>query len=270
MRAYVTLLSTMSYLPGVLVLHESLKQVDSSYPLWVGISAGIPLHVDADLQKKGLQVVRLPASIKIPVSLSKASGHWRNTFDKLHLFGLVSFNKLVYLDSDMILLANIDALFEKPHMSAVAAGRLIYPDWKRLNSGLMVIEPEHGLPEKIAAMLEPAIRQASAAEIDRLGDQDLINAYYSEWPDAGHLHLDQGYNLFCTHLDDYIGKHGYQLPASNVNASKLIRVVHFVGADKPWMKWAGLKHFLATCRKRAATQWQRKLFWMYSQLLKKI
>ena len=36
------------------------------------------------------------------------NGHWGYTFDKIHLFGLHEFSKLVYVDSDMIVRANMD------------------------------------------------------------------------------------------------------------------------------------------------------------------
>ncbi|MDB5870411.1 MAG: hypothetical protein JWP96_2743 [Polaromonas sp.] len=270
MRAYVTLLSTLNYLPGVIVLYESLKQVNFSYSFWVGISTNIPPHVDSELTNRGMHVIRLPAGMEISGSLKEKSGHWSNTFDKLHLFGLMNFSKLVYLDSDMMVLKNIDELFEKPHMSAVAAGNLVYADWKRLNSGLMVIEPEHQLPEKIAAKLQQAIQEAASAGIERIGDQDLINVYYPDWPDAELLHLDQGYNVFYSHLDNYIENHGYSLPGENDMKEELVRVVHFVGHNKPWMKWSNLKHFYSTLGKRHSTQWERKLFSAYSLFLEKV
>lgn len=270
MRAYVTLLSTMSYLPGVIVLHESLKQVGASYSLWVGVSRTIPHHVDDELKKRGMCVIRLPASIKIPGALKEQSGHWGDTFDKLHLFGLTGFVKLVYLDSDMMVLVNIDELFDKPHMSAVAAGSLVFPAWTRLNSGLMVIEPEHQLPEKIAGTLQQAMKETSSLGNAALGDQDLINAYYPDWPDTKELHLDDGYNLFYSHMDAYIGSHGYQLTSDKCEGSRTIRVVHFVGKNKPWMKWAVFRHFFKTCSKRNATKWQRQIFMIYTLFLKKI
>lgn len=39
---------------------------------------------------------------------------WFNTtFSKLHVFGLTEFDKIVYLDADLLLLSNIDELFDK-------------------------------------------------------------------------------------------------------------------------------------------------------------
>ncbi len=270
MRAYVTLLSTMSYLPGVIVLCESLRRVKAGYPLCVAVSSNIPASADELLRQKNLHIIRLPPGIEIPETLKKKSGHWGNTFDKIYLFGLTEFEKLVYLDSDMMVLTNIDELFDKPHMSAVAAGRTVNPHWDRLNSGLMVIEPAPQLTEKIAATLEKAIFQLQLQGHESIGDQDLINAYYPEWPFSKVLHLDEGYNMFYSNMDICVNQHGYYLPDTSGEQARLVRVVHFVGRHKPWMKWAGFRYFFNTLKRRRATKWERTTFGMYNRLLKSV
>ena len=137
---------------------------------------------------------------------------YKATFDKVHLFGLSEFSKLVYVDADMLVLTNMDELFDKPNMSAVPAGRLIHPDWVRINSGLLVIEPAAGLPDAIFASLPKAMEQAAGSGAANLGDQDLLNAYYLHWSESPELQLDQGYNIFQCYLDEHISKHGYRLP----------------------------------------------------------
>jgi glycogenin glucosyltransferase len=275
MRTYVTLLSTLSYLPGVVGLNHSLRQTGTSYPLLVAVSADMDPSVDARLKEQGMDVLRLPPSLALPRAIKDKSGHWGHTFDKLHLFDLTEFSKLVYLDSDMMILTNIDELFDKPHMSAVAAGRRIHADWTRLNSGLMVIEPEQGLSSRIASMLDQAMEEAAARGVRALGDQDLINAYYPDWPQSSHLHLDDGYNVFFNHADRYIEAHNYQFPGDEMPSAKkpdsgVIRVLHFVGANKPWMPWAPVRHFKETWRNRQSSRWERRAFGMYRQLLAQV
>jgi glycogenin glucosyltransferase len=270
MKAYITLLSTMSYLPGVIVLHDSVKRTNSSYPFWVAISSGIPQEVDDQLKNRGMHVIRLAQPIQIPQTFKENSGHWGNTFDKIHLFGLTDFSKLVYLDSDMIVLKNIDELFEKCHLSAVAAGQLEHPDWTRLNSGLMVIEPEARLPELMVGVMDRAVKEVGALGSDKIGDQDIINAYYPDWPDRKELHLDEGYNLFFSDLDAYIDRHDYQMPGLQTNNSKDVHIVHFVGPQKPWMKWANARHLLKSIKSKNSCKWERKAFSMYLSYLKKL
>jgi alpha-N-acetylglucosamine transferase len=267
-ESFVTLLSTENYLPGVLALHESLRRFNSKYPLLVVVSNSIQPSIKDLLEKTSMQVVTCSDSMNVPAEIKNKSGHWGNTFDKICIFGLTDFSKLVYVDSDMIILRNIDELFDKPHMSAVSAGKFLYPDWIRLNSGIMVIEPEQGLPEKIMTTLEKSILEVDALGGKALGDQDLINAYYAEWPTSTELHLDEGYNIFQSHLDAYIDKNSYALPDENAPFKKPVSLVHFIGKDKPWMRFSVLKHLLNLLKKKSAFHWENKVFFKYKKLLR--
>lgn len=270
MKAYITLLSTASYLPGVIVLHDSVKATNSIYPFWVAISSTVPKNIDDELIKRGMRIVRLHETIKTPVAFRENSGHWGNTFDKILLFGLTNFTKIVYLDSDMLVLKNIDELFEKNHLSAVAAGQLEHPEWTRLNSGLMVINPDNQLCEKMIAIINRAVEEVTMLGTNKIGDQDIVNSYYPDWPNQNNLHLDEGYNIFFSDLDAYIDKHGYQMLVVNEKNTKQIRVIHFVGPQKPWMKWANTRHFLKTLKSKNSCKWERKLFLIYLSKLKKL
>ena len=268
MKSYVTSLSTTSYLPGVFALNESLRRVKSSYPVLVLTSPGIAPDVTLKLQQAGIVVKAISVSVYVPADLKAASGHWGHTFDKLHVFGLTEYEKLVYVDSDMIVLTNIDELFDKPHMSAVAAGKLLNPHWDRLNSGLMAIVPEQGLTEKIVCTLEKARIEQGLAGAIAIGDQDLINTYYSKWSKCPELHLDQGYNIFQCHLDCYIEKHGYRLPGNSPCHGLEAKVVHFIGPHKPWMKGALLKYYWNVLKKKNDCPWERRIFSIYKKLIR--
>ena len=270
MKAYFTLLSTMNYLPGVMTLAESLKQVKAAPPLIVGLSASLPIEAEGLLESRALHCLRLPSDSPLASMPGQAQHHLTNTFDKIYFFGLTQFKKIVYLDSDMIVLNNIDDLFDKPHMSAVAAGQLVHPDWTRLNSGLMVIEPEESLPSQITKMLKPAMYRAIEVGNKAIRDQDLINEFYKDWPAQSGLHLDEGYNVFHSYTDAYIKDHGYGLaktgrPVNNLHL-KPIHVLHFAGPVKPWTKRAAAKHILGSFKLNASS-WERKAFAMYRRLL---
>ena len=267
-ESFVTLLSTESYLPGVLALNESLRRYQSKYPMLVVVSSGIKSITKDILEKSGMRVVTCSQGMEVPVEIKNKSGHWGNTFDKIYIFGLTDYSKLVYVDSDMIMLRNIDELFDKPHMSAVSAGKFLYPDWIRLNSGIMVIEPERGLTEKIMMMLDKSLLEVAALGGKALGDQDLINAYYPDWPRSTELHLDEGYNIFQSHLDLYIDKGSYAFPSDKIPLKKQVSIVHFIGKDKPWMKLATAKHLLNLLKKKSAVRWENKVFFKYKKLLR--
>jgi len=113
-------------------------------------------------------------------------GLYQLTFNKLYLWGLTQFSKIVYLDSDIIPITNIDELFLYPAFGAV--------EWAPLkstfNSGVMVIGIKQAL---IIALLTAA--EPSTEEFERLmrrfgdtdsnavypGDQDFLNEMFPDW-----------------------------------------------------------------------------------------
>lgn len=117
-----------------------------------------------------------------------AVSHWGDTFFKLEIFKQTQFEKMVFLDSDMIVLKNIDDLFEKPHMSCVAAGQELHKDWVDLNSGIMVIEPNETDYEQLTLMA-PQIYKSFVDRGIGVGDQDVIKAYFKDWVKCKELHL---------------------------------------------------------------------------------
>lgn len=244
MHAYLTLLSTNDYLPGVLCMARSLAETGTRYPLYVGLSPALPPGTEAVLVNAGLRPIRLPAQSALRAPQGQQRHHWSNTFDKIQLFGLVQFSKFVYIDSDMMVLAGIDELFDKPHMSAVVAGQLVNPGWVRLNSGLMVVEPKAGLPDQIGARLGTAVLEAARDGRQAIGDQDLINAYYPDWPGSVR-NLDGGYNVFHCDVDAYVDSGLYHLPRephASGGGARQIKVVHFIGPLKPWTARGVARH----------------------------
>src|SRR4051812_32181524 len=110
MHAYITLLSTPSYLPGVDCLAASLQATGTQVPLVVAVSHGVAPEVRAQAAAVDgvARVLALPAGDLLPLSSVQQGHHWDHTFDKLRLFGLREFAKLVYLDSDMVVLQGLD------------------------------------------------------------------------------------------------------------------------------------------------------------------
>ncbi len=236
-NAYVTLLSSMSYIPGVLVLHRSLKAAGAGYPLYCMISMSVDEDAVRILEREGIACIRLgQAAVSAAVNDDDEKfSHWNSTFDKLFVWGLTQFRKIVFLDSDMLVIGNIDSLFEKEPFSAVSADSS-YPGnegWAGgLNSGLMVICPDIDMKERMFAAIRPAV-SACRQQGRSAGDQDVIKYVLRDWGNRTELHLDEGYNLFADHLSYYIGRLGYSLCQGK---GRQAHVIHFIGKSKPWMK----------------------------------
>lgn len=230
MRVFITICTSDSYVPGVLALNRSLKAVESRYPLYLLTTSQLSDTSLTQIKGEGIEVLFdapiTPGAYVRHQNEINGSPNWNNTFFKLRIFGLTQFDKLIYLDSDMIVAANIDYLFDKPHMSAVAAGRGFNPTWRQLNSGLMVIEPDRQMMDDLLKLVtdEPDPGMLNGQGI---GDQDIINWYYRTWPENEWLHLPETYNQFVTLIPEY-------LRSGLLDSFADIKVIHFVGKVKPW------------------------------------
>jgi len=76
----------------------------------------------------------------------KFTNNWKNCFTKYKLFDLTEYDKIVFLDADIMVLKNLDDLFDKPNMTACVDGEYfnIWPNYLHFNAGCLVIEPSHG------------------------------------------------------------------------------------------------------------------------------
>ena len=223
MKTYVTLLSSDDFLPGVVMLAWSLTKVKSVYPLLVLCSDSISFSTYKKLKKYNLQYQTLDNHIIVDDEINKDKGyaHWNKTFDKLYVWSLTQFEKVVFLDSDMQVVRNIDFLFDCLHMSAVRADKFNEPGIDKLNSGLMVIEPNEKDFQGLCA-----IASSGVIKLRNMGDQDIIRAYYKDWGCHLDLTLESGLNVFYSEVSRGIIKEIDVEPVS---------VIHYIGSKKPWM-----------------------------------
>lgn len=226
-KSYITLLNGDNYLKGVLCLNESLKRVNAKYPLIVAITQDVSEESKRILNDNNIKTIVIK-KMKVPECIKEKNSkgmfsHWTNTFDKLQIFEMTQFEKIVFLDSDMYVRKNIDNLFECKNLSAVIDRREpnIISEWKKLTSGTLVIEPKEGFVEKFVDIMKEISEKRES-----IGDQDVLQEYDKDWGEKEELHLDVSYNTFFIYLDYYIKVNGYQLED--------ISVIHFILKTKPW------------------------------------
>lgn len=88
--AYVTLLTTTSYLAGVLVLHSCLRAVNSKYPLVVMVTPLLPEDARAVLRKRRI-CIREVKSLQPPEGRHATVSHdarFADTWTKLRCLWL--------------------------------------------------------------------------------------------------------------------------------------------------------------------------------------
>lgn len=221
---YVTLLSSDDFAMGVVMLAWSLRQVGAQYPLLVLCSDCLSAKTIRLLNKHHIAHQQLTEHIHVDttkVNTRVGYDHWNRTFDKLFVWMLTEFDKVVYLDSDMQVIRNIDYLFECPHMSAVRADEWNEPGLDKLNSGLMVIEPSITEFEGMNRLW-----QSGEIAMKNVGDQDIIRAYYHDWGQHPELTLAPGLNVLYSEVSAGVIRKNDVSPVS---------VIHYIGSRKPWM-----------------------------------
>ena len=221
--AYVTLITNENYLKGALTLAQSVKNTKTEIPFFVLVPEDIDSGVIEKLTLNNVEYIKFTASETEQV---ETNHYWKDTITKLRVFALTEFDKIVFLDADAIAFKNLDSLFEKPHLSAVAAGKELHPDWIYLNSGLMVIEPDIEHYNAMVSLIEEA-HDECVKEGKPFGDQDVISKFYSDWHKKEDLHLHSAFNVL-------LGYGGILKKARVIDGFSDIYFYHFTGKQKPW------------------------------------
>lgn len=178
-KTYLTVLSSESYLPGVVILRNSLLK-HCSIGLTVLCTDDLDDKVFMALSRLGIPYVVMHDNV-LPEAIKNAPqeertrkfGEWERTFFKLRMFELIQFEKIVYLDSDMIVVGNIDELFDRPNMSAVPDSLFYCKESSDINSGTLVFVPREGFVEQIQSDILAQWNKGGYP----FGDQEIISRY---------------------------------------------------------------------------------------------
>ncbi|XP_070537778.1 glycogenin-1-like isoform X2 [Ptychodera flava] len=217
-EAFVTLATNDRYAYGALVLGHSLRAVNTTRQLAVMITptvSSLMRQLLTEVFHCITQVDPLDSNDEANLALLTRP-ELGITFSKLHCWRLTQYNKCVFMDADTLVLRNIDDLFEREELSA--APDVGWPDL--FNSGVFVFKPSE---ETYRGLLQCAMTQGSFDG----GDQGLLNTYFSDWGTKDIArHLPFIYNMTASRAYSY-------LPAF-VKFGSDVKVVHFIGAVKPW------------------------------------
>lgn len=265
-KTYATLLSSNNYLEGVLCLKLSLDLVNTGYPLLVLVTSEVNSMSRNRLTKAGCELLDTrSASVSTEALASIDVDRWRKCFEKLEVFSLTQYKKIIWLDADMLVVKNIDHLFVHPHLTGVSPydGLPGYEDQTFPNAGFWVLEPALGLAEEILARW-PAVLEREGT----VNDQMLLYDHYRDrWTGPRDWNLPNQYNAFVFLLDDLANYKSYNL---NIAApdKDTFAILHFVTRHRPWLMSKPALLFYFT-RKFLKMKWlEIKAVRWYLQLLK--
>ncbi|CAI5530638.1 unnamed protein product [Closterium sp. Naga37s-1] len=144
--AYATVLhSSDRYVCGAIVLGQSIRRTGSTHEMVVLVSKEIQEESRRGLKEAGWTVKEIER-IRNPHALNGTYNEWN--YSKLRLWQQTEYTKLLFIDSDLLLLTSVDFLFSYPEISARGN------DGTDFNSGVMVLEPSDCMFDLLMANLE--------------------------------------------------------------------------------------------------------------------
>ena len=210
--AYFTLVARDKYIDGAICLYKSLKD-KTQFPL---IAMTCQLSDDGAKRLSDMGIVCIPVSkiesVKAGIGDNKPRlRDFTYTYTKFHIFSYAEYERIIYLDSDLIVLKSIDHLFYDVTDDFAACA--CTPYWEdRFNSGMMVIRPDR-------AVFEDMMSKKDTLYTYDGGDQGFLNSYFKTWKK-----LDIKYNA------------GKRIYSETPEHWAMIdhHVIHYVGG-KPWL-----------------------------------
>jgi alpha-N-acetylglucosamine transferase len=264
-RAFVTLLTNDAYVLAGAVLAQSLRRVNSSFPI-VALLTSALFHDAVVLRQlgfAGFDYVLLVDPIANPAHsvrngvASRVQAHKVDVFTKLRVFSLTAFEQLFFLDADCVVRHNIDHLLRDRRDVEFAFAPSLQPidkcdgasqqhyrfaykgaNWcqshsKELYHGTMDLKHHNAG----AMLIKPSI--AVFDELVRLMEAELTHAdtcigqagcndqrvINVYYHERPHATLELTYNIFC----DQLLSLGWTMARFDP------AVVHYRGGSKPWV-----------------------------------
>ncbi|QGU87945.1 glycosyltransferase family 8 protein [Erwinia sorbitola] len=252
MKAWATLLTQPDYLIGVRALQASLLAAGTRYPLVVMVTENIDGPARQQLEQEGC-LLRDVAPLRPNPQLqeSYANARFSEVWTKLAAWTLTEFERVAFLDADMLVTQNMDELFSLPladgniaacHACRCNPNRIASypPDWvpencfyswcegvdnveqpgkvdNYLNGGFLLLTPDRGVFDRMLAQLA-ALDDLSAY---LFAEQDFLNQFYlGRWQPLPYI-----YNALKT------------LPHQHPHIwdQERVKNIHYI-IDKPWEK----------------------------------
>ncbi|GAA6004865.1 hypothetical protein JCM11491_002259 [Sporobolomyces phaffii] len=221
--AFVTLLTSDSYLAGALTTINSVLDVEPFTPHAQRTFDTVCLVSPATVGHSSIKALEKVFDSIVGVE-QIITQSWSNldllgrrdlaaSLTKLHAFRLDQYEKIIFLDADTLVLRPLAHLFHLPHAFSAAPDQG-WPD--AFNSGVMVCEPSR---ETFDGLIETMNGKGTWDG----GDQGLLNDYFPNWN-----RLSFTYNV--TPSAYYTYAPAYKRHGQDVN------VLHFIGANKPWKR----------------------------------
>ena len=205
MNTVMTYLCTKSFIPGMVALSNSIKNNTDGKYLFSVVATEELKPYESYLNKYCDNIIfveKIYSNRTTGIKDRYKDNSWM-MFSKLNIFNQTNFNKVLYIDSDCIVLRNeIDTLFKNENVSAVKD-----IGYGGLSAGVMLLMPDAKIFGKI-------LNQIDNSDYDNTySDQSFLNYFFPEYNQ-----LDNRFNTLEKRLP----------------LDKQTVIFHFNG-QKPWL-----------------------------------
>ncbi|KAK8952580.1 UDP-glucuronate:xylan alpha-glucuronosyltransferase 1 [Platanthera zijinensis] len=213
-EAYATILhSAHMYVCGAIVAARSIRLAGSTRDLVILVDETISKHHRDGLEDAGWKV-RTIQRIRNPKAERDSYNEWN--YSKFRLWQLTDYDKIIFIDADLLILRNIDFLFTMPEITATGNNGTLF------NSGVMVVEPSN-------CTFQMLMDHINVVESYNGGDQGFLNEIFTWW------HRIPKHMNFLKHFwagdEEEIKRKKIRLFGAN---PPVLYVLHYLGL-KPWL-----------------------------------
>ncbi|KAG8078667.1 hypothetical protein GUJ93_ZPchr0007g4142 [Zizania palustris] len=165
-EAYATILHSASeYVCGAITAAQSIRQAGSTRDFVILVDETISDHHRKGLEAAGWKV-RIIQRIRNPKAERDAYNEWN--YSKFRLWQLTDYDKIIFIDADLLILRNVDFLFAMPEITATGNNATLF------NSGVMVIEPSN-------CTFQLLMEHINEITSYNGGDQGYLNEIFTWW-----------------------------------------------------------------------------------------
>jgi hypothetical protein len=161
--AYLAIISNEDFVDGALVLGRSLRNhslllANRTADLAILVTSGrISKRSKGRLQRDGTY----DEVIEVQSLAARAPGaYWKDTFDKIYMFNLTQYHKIIFMDADMICVRSMDELFFKNFGDPSFVGAIGFrggSEGPYFQTGMMVIQPRTKMFSRIFSRFESGV-----------------------------------------------------------------------------------------------------------------
>ncbi|KAE8372950.1 nucleotide-diphospho-sugar transferase [Aspergillus bertholletiae] len=111
-KVWASLITNLSYLPGILTLSYSLQSTGTAYPFVAFYTSTFPAEGLEALHARGISTQAVPSVQPDQTKDFLQDPRFNETWNKLIVFSLVEYDRIVLLDGDMLVRKNMDELMD--------------------------------------------------------------------------------------------------------------------------------------------------------------